>query len=124
YTLFPYTTLFRSRSSAGERRLQIDVRLLVGQEMQQLRRREVAEPGDERVRERIDAHVVGVDRVVVDLAAVSDRGLEAADALLQVAERLTRLELRILLGDRIQSGEPAAQLALRAAERVHAAGAA
>src|ERR1700756_5644638 len=100
-------------SSAREGGLQVDVRFLVRLEVQQLGLGEAAEPGDQHSREGGDAYVVGVDRVVVHLAPVGDRGLESADAILQVAERLVRLELGVVLGDRVQPREPGPQLALR-----------
>src|SRR5579862_8049682 len=114
----------RRYASAREGGLEVDVRLLVRLEVQQLCFREVAEPGDQHARERGDAHVVGVDGVVVDLAPVGDRGLEAADAILEVAERLVGLELGVVLGDRVQAGQAGTQLALGGTERGHVAGAA
>src|SRR5262249_13442941 len=53
--------------STRECSLQIDVGLFICLEVQQLRGREVSQPGDQHVRKCLDADVVRVDRIVVDL---------------------------------------------------------
>jgi len=46
----------------------------------------------------LDAHVVQVDRLVVQLTAIGDSAFQSADALLQMAETLVGLELGVVLG--------------------------
>ena len=59
-------------------------------------------PGDDHGREDLDQRVVGLDGVVVDAAGDLDLVLGIAQLLLELAEVLRRLELRIGLGDHEQ----------------------
>src|SRR5689334_18965952 len=56
-----------NRSGAAEQRLHVDVAALFLAEHQQVTRREVQQPRDDDVGELLDAHVVPVDRLVVEL---------------------------------------------------------
>src|SRR5689334_24694704 len=78
---------------AAEQRLHVDVLLFLGAEFQQLARREVQQPRNDDVGELLDADVVAVDRLVVELAAVGDGVLQAGDAAEQRLDRLVGLEL-------------------------------
>jgi len=64
----------------------------------------------------LDAGVVFGGGVVHEAARRGDLVLEIAELVLKPQEILVRLQLRIVLGDRVQTREAAAQLALRGAE--------
>ena len=76
-------------------------------------------PAITRVRELLDAHVVDVHALVVELAPVGDRVLQRRDARLQIHELLVGLELRVRFGHCVQIGQAAAQLRLRLAQLAH-----
>src|SRR5512139_2995717 len=78
-------------SWSGKQLAQVDVALLLLRELEQRRLLELEHARDDQVRERLDADVVEVDRLVVELAPVRDRLLELGDAGLQVAEALVGL---------------------------------
>src|SRR5919109_1595348 len=67
-------------SGAAEQRLYVDVLALFLAEHEQVARPEVQQARHDDVGERLDADVVAVDGLVVELAPVGDRVLEAGDA--------------------------------------------
>ena len=80
---------------AAEQRLHVDVLLLVLAEHEEVARAEGQQAGDDDVGELLDADVVAVDGLVVELAAVRDRVLQAGDAPEQRLDRLVGLEFRV-----------------------------
>ncbi|SST10505.1 Uncharacterised protein [Acinetobacter baumannii] len=67
----------------------------------------------------LDAHVVQVHRLVVQLAAIGDPVLQAADALGKELETFVGLELRVVLGQREELPQAGAQAALGLAQGIH-----
>ena len=70
----------------------------------------------------LNADVIDIDRLVVQLAPVGDAALQAGDALLKLHEVFVGLQLRIGLGDGKQAAQTAAQRPLRLAQRPDIAG--
>jgi hypothetical protein len=73
-------------SSLRKKSFHIDILLLVFAEAQQVERSEVEQVCDDEFGELLDGDVVDAYRIVVELAAVGDRALEAGDARDQVLE--------------------------------------
>src|SRR5689334_21969864 len=87
-----------NRPSLGEQGLHVDVLLLLGAELEEVARVEAEHAGDDDVGELLDADVVAVDRLVVELAPVGDRVLQPGDAAEQRLDRLVGLQLGVGLG--------------------------
>src|SRR5688572_22757284 len=80
------------RESGLEQLADVHVGLFLGRELEQLRRLEIERAGDDGIGELLDADVVDVHRLVVELAPVGDGVFQAGDARLQLLERLVGLE--------------------------------
>src|SRR5690606_20854696 len=104
------------KSISAEQRLEVDVALLHLAELQQLGLLEGEQARQDHVGKLLDAHVVEVDRLVVKLATIGNRILQAGDALLQMLKALIGLEIRIAFGQREQLAKAATQAALGLAQ--------
>src|SRR5512137_1313349 len=78
-TATPRVSSQNKRSSSAKQLAQVHVALLLLRELEQLRRLELEHARDDQVRESLDADVVEVDRLVVQLAAVGDGFLNLGD---------------------------------------------
>src|SRR6185437_12667628 len=95
--------------------------LLLRGEFQQMRGMEVPTAGDDRVREDRLARVVEIHRSVVELTAIGNLLFQSGDARLQLQKVVVRLQVRILLGDGIETSKAAAQSTLGARQVAHIA---
>src|SRR5512134_1834600 len=100
----------KPKSSSGKQLAHVHVAPLLLRELEQRRRLEIERARNDQVGKRLDADVVEVHGLVVELAPVGDRLLEFADACLQVLEAAVRLEVRVVLGEREELPEPLPQL--------------
>src|SRR6266581_7808607 len=101
------------RRQSAEQRLDVDIGLLGQRKFQQRPGIESEQLGNDGIRELLDANVVDVGSIVVQLATVGDGILKGRDTSQQLHKALVGLEVGVAFGGRDNLPDAGPQSALR-----------